>query len=83
MRYGTPIIAVDIGAVSQTLGGKGLLLPDSRPQVVAEAIAMILDDRELGSGLSRRSTERAGDFGPKGVTRRLRDVFGGVFGLAP
>ena len=62
MMFDVPIIAYDSCAVGETLGGSGLLLKDKRPEVVAEAIRMIMTDSKLKQQLIEGQRERLKDF---------------------
>ena len=55
MRAGTPIVAFDAGAVAETLGDAGILLPEARPATVAAAVDRVhRDDRLAGVAGGRR-----------------------------
>jgi glycosyltransferase involved in cell wall biosynthesis len=59
MSFGVPVIARDAGALAETLGGAGLLLPqDSGCALMAEAMVKVLDDPELRATLRRRGEAR-------------------------
>lgn len=47
MYFDIPVIAYDSTAVSETLGGSGLLLPRKDPEFVAEAIHRVVVDENL------------------------------------
>jgi glycosyltransferase involved in cell wall biosynthesis len=72
MRLGTPIVAAEAGAIGETLGGGGLLLPRRDPPLVAEALAAALGDEELRRALADRSRAAAARFAPDLVAERLR-----------
>lgn len=57
MGLGMPIVASDIPVFREALDHEqsGLLVPVGSPAGLAEAIARLLDDRELGGRLGRRS----------------------------
>ena len=67
MRAGTPIVALDAGAVGETLADAGLLLAEARPATVAAAVERIRRDRRPGGlpgrvpggGASRTSPHRS------------------------
>lgn len=79
MRAGTPIVATDVGAVGETLGGAGILLPPGDPELIAEAVIRVLDDHALADTLSRQGLIRANDFDPDRVESQLRDAFDEAF----
>lgn len=82
MRAGTPIVAVDVGAISETLDGGGVLLPTAAPELVAEAVAAVLQDAELGRALSDRARTRAEAFDVDTVAGALKNAFAMAFGAA-
>lgn len=80
MRAGTPIVAVDVGAVGETLSGAGLLLPaDASTELIAEAVAAVLQDPDLARSLSALGRVRASAFDAERVTGALRAVFSNAF----
>ncbi len=58
MYFGIPIIAYDSTAVGETLGGAGLLLQDKSPEVVGEAIDLVMKDPALRQRLIDSGRER-------------------------
>lgn len=62
MFFDVPVIAYDSSAISDTLGGSGLLLKDKSPQVVAEAIHMVVENKELREQILEGQRERLKDF---------------------
>ncbi len=78
MHAGTPVVALDAGAVGETLGAAGLLVPSARPATVAAAVARVTGDPALASRLVDAGHRRLDDFAPARVRRRFVDVLGGV-----
>lgn len=76
MRAGAPIVARDSGAVGETLGGGGLLLPDGDPRLAAEALARVLSDGALRDRLRRGADEALRRLEPGRVSARLRSTLG-------
>jgi glycosyltransferase involved in cell wall biosynthesis len=74
MRLGTPVVAAEAGAIGETLGGGGLLLPRRDPALVAEALAAALDDHGLRERLAARAGAATERFAPSAVAARLRDL---------
>jgi glycosyltransferase involved in cell wall biosynthesis len=62
MRAGTPIVALDAGAVGETLADAGILLPTARPASVAAAIARVRSDEALAASLVEAGRRRLADF---------------------
>jgi glycosyltransferase involved in cell wall biosynthesis len=61
MRARLPIVAHDAGAVSETLGGTGVLLRTLDPRVVAEVVARVARDETLRVELRSRQLIRAAE----------------------
>lgn len=55
MAAALPIVATDVGGVSELIGHheNGLLVPANRPQVLADALITLLKDRELAQKLGQ------------------------------
>ena len=62
MFFDVPVIAYDSTAIGDTLGGSGLLLKDKSPQVVAEAIHMVVENKELREQILEGQRQRLQDF---------------------
>ena len=59
MSFGVPVVAIGTGAIPETLGGAGLVLPaDAGPVLLAEALVEVLSNGELRDGLVARGRER-------------------------
>jgi glycosyltransferase involved in cell wall biosynthesis len=80
MRVGTPIVALDAGAVGETLADAGILLPTARPGTVAAAVDRIRRDRALADRLVASGHRRLGDFAAATTRRRFVEVLGAVAG---
>ena len=75
MSADLPIVAYAAGAVPETLGHAGLLLPDKSPSVVAEAVAAVLDGGVKDEMREGRVIQLA-HHSPEATTTRLRDFVG-------
>jgi len=80
MRAGTPIVALDAGAVGETLADAGILLPSARPGLVAAAVARIRGDAGLASWLAEAGRRRLSDFAAETTSRRFVAVLAEVAG---
>ena len=78
MRAGTPIVALDAGAVGETLAGAGILLPNSRPARVAAAVARVHHDGELAARLVAAGRRRLDEFAASRTQRRFVEVLASV-----
>jgi glycosyltransferase involved in cell wall biosynthesis len=73
MAFGVPVVAKAAAAVPETVGGAGILLPDSGPALVAEAVNRVLEDRGLRARLAARGRERLAELRPDDLGRRIRE----------
>ena len=78
MRAGTPIVALDAGAVGETLDGAGILLPTDRPATVAAAVDRVHRDPRLVEFLVASGHRRLADFTAAATRRRFVEVLGRV-----
>lgn len=63
MAFGVPVVARACGAVPETMGDAGVLLPaDAGPLLFAEAVHRVLDDEALRATLAQRATVRLDHF---------------------
>ena len=53
LRSGTPIVATNLWTHTQVLNEDVAVLTEAQPKAIAEGIAQILDDRELGKRLAK------------------------------
>jgi glycosyltransferase involved in cell wall biosynthesis len=58
MAFGVPLIGSDSGAIPETVGEAGLIVPENDPQSLAEAIRIICEDQELHCRAATRGLER-------------------------
>ena len=73
LDVGLPIVGFDAGAVAETLGGAGLVLPTKEPSVVAEAVRAVVDDDRLRAAMLAGAEERLRHFASEAVGARLLD----------
>jgi glycosyltransferase involved in cell wall biosynthesis len=76
LRAGAPVVARDAGAVAETLGGGGVLLPDGDPRLAAEALEAVLGDEGLRGRLRARAARALARYEPEVVEARLRATIG-------
>lgn len=64
MAAGLPIVSTDVGGISRLLtdGIDALLVPESSPEAMAQAVERLLDEEGLARKLARNARERARDF---------------------
>ena len=65
MTFGVPVVARGFGAVAETVGGAGIVLPpDAPPALMAEAVAEVVKDGGLRDALVTRGLSRRHAFDP-------------------
>jgi glycosyltransferase involved in cell wall biosynthesis len=74
MRYGTPVIASDRGALPEVLGDAGDLLDPDDVDGWANAIARLLDDEEHRTAMQGRSHARAAEYTWERTWRELDPI---------
>ena len=80
MYYDVPIVARATTAVPETLGQAGILYRTLSAPIVAEAIQLLMSDRELRARVIARQRSRLADFSPSRVRSTLRSVLESVIG---
>jgi glycosyltransferase involved in cell wall biosynthesis len=71
ISHGLPVVAGDAGAIAETLGGAGLVIPDRDPATAAEAVAAVLTDGNLRRGLEGRMARRIAALAPNHVAQEI------------
>ena len=74
MACGTPVVAVDRAAQREIVDGAGLLVDEATVDALADAIARMLGDDQLRSGMRERGLERARLFRWEHAARRTLEV---------
>ena len=78
MRSDLPIVAFAAGAVPETLGDAGILLPSKRPGVVAAAVDRVRTDAALADRLVAAGHRQLDAFSPPRTRARFVEVLGRV-----
>jgi L-malate glycosyltransferase len=73
-HFGLPVITRPAGAVAETIGDAGLLVPEPDRAVIAELLQLVLTDAELRTELARRGAVRLESFTPEVIAEHLREV---------
>ena len=71
LDVGLPIIGFDAGAVAETLGDAGLILPTKEPSLVAEAVRAVAGDPALRRAMLAGAAGRLDNFAADAVGERL------------
>jgi glycosyltransferase involved in cell wall biosynthesis len=68
LHWGLPVIALDAGAVGETMAAAGVLIADKKqPEAVAALVKLVLEDESLTASLIAAGRERRMDFLPDAV----------------
>ena len=79
-HMGVPVVARPAGGVPEVALDAALLVNDRDPAVVAELVALAVEDAELRTTLVERGRARLPDYAPEQTERAMRDA---LTGLAP
>jgi glycosyltransferase involved in cell wall biosynthesis len=74
MLFGLPIIAYDSTAVGETMAGGGILLPEKTPQVVAEAIDILMNDKSIKNRIIHNQKVRLNDFDNEIIEKKFIEL---------
>lgn len=75
MSFERPVVARDFGAVGETMGDAGILLPaDSGPLLLAEAMCELAGSSGLRDDLVARGRRRLAEFDPQAARAAFLDV---------
>jgi glycosyltransferase involved in cell wall biosynthesis len=72
MEADLPIVAYSAGALPETVGRAGLLLPEKTPSLVAEAVLEVSSNLALAASFAEGRREQLEKLGPDAVAERLR-----------
>lgn len=79
MAAGVPVIARAVGALPETVGSAGLLLPESAgPEHFAEAILRLMEDPDLRASLAYAGRQRLSEFSTAASEDAFRELVAGV-----
>jgi polysaccharide biosynthesis protein PelF len=62
MMSGKPVVATDVGGVSEAIGETGILVPPRDPRALADGLIKLLQNTDLRLSLGREGHERAMNF---------------------
>lgn len=80
MTRGLPVVAHDAGAVAETLGGGGLVIPGADPVLTAEALQVVVEDVDVRAALAGGASRRLAQLTPTVVEGRIFDAVGPLIG---
>lgn len=82
MSCGVPVVASDIDGYNSVLTNnqEGLLVPPRNPESLAQAISLLLKDREMRNRLGKAGIQTAYQYSWENVARRVADVYSAAMG---
>jgi glycosyltransferase involved in cell wall biosynthesis len=82
LALGLPVVATTVGGIAElvTSGCEAVLVPPSRPDLLAEALLDVAADAELRAKMSQQAVERAATLDAEGAVRRTEAVYREVLG---
>lgn len=83
MGHGVPVVAYAAGAVAETVGNAGLVLPTKEPLPFAAAVARVATDVPLRRRLQAAGARRVADFDVRRSTERFVELVRQAIGTAP
>jgi glycosyltransferase involved in cell wall biosynthesis len=76
-HLGLPVVSRPSGGIPEVAGDAAVLVDDRDPAVIAEAVALVLEDAELRAELRSRGRRRLGEYGSEATAAKLRAVVEG------
>lgn len=74
MHLGLPVVSRPVGGIPEVAGDAAVLVEDRDLAVVAEAVALVLEDGDLRATMRERGFARPGAFDPEATAAGLRRV---------
>jgi glycosyltransferase involved in cell wall biosynthesis len=78
MAFSVPVVALDAGAVAETVGDAAVLMRTMDPLVWAGVVARVLDDTNLRSQLIASGKERVAGFDASNIKQKLSVALGTI-----
>jgi glycosyltransferase involved in cell wall biosynthesis len=77
LALGLPVVATRVGGIEElvTSGCEAVLVPPSRPDLLADALLDVAADPELRTKMARHAVERAATLDAEGAVRRTEAVY--------
>ena len=76
MAADVPVLAYSAGAVSETLGGAGVLFAPKDLELASEMLGMLVYDRPVRDRVLEGQRRRLADFAPDRIEQRLMEIVG-------
>ncbi|WP_243366958.1 glycosyltransferase family 4 protein [Fundidesulfovibrio soli] len=81
MSLGAPVVTSSVSSLPEVAGGAALLADPLDPESIAEAMRRLENDPELRAALSRRSLQRAAEFGWDKAARVAAEAYKAALSL--
>jgi glycosyltransferase involved in cell wall biosynthesis len=77
LALGLPVVATTVGGIEElvTSGCEAVLVPPSRPDLLADALLDVVADPELRAKMAQHAVERAATLDAEGAVRRTEAVY--------
>jgi glycosyltransferase involved in cell wall biosynthesis len=77
LALGIPVVGTSVGGIPEGVndGVEGLLVPPSRPDLLAHAIETMVRDPKLRARMSGAAADRGRSFDIRGPARRIEDIY--------
>jgi glycosyltransferase involved in cell wall biosynthesis len=84
MTHGTPLVATDVGGLSEIVrdGVNGLLVPARDPRALADALCGLLSDRDRLAMLATAAASSADAYSIEAVAERFATLYGDLLAVA-
>jgi len=75
MASGVPIVSTTVPAVPEVVGDAGILVPPKRPDLLAEGILKILENKQLADDFIEKGLEKAQKFDWNSIIDKLEEEY--------
>jgi D-inositol-3-phosphate glycosyltransferase len=85
MACGTPVVASQVGGLAFLVkdGETGYVIPDGDPDLLAERLALLINDEELRKQMGKQATEYASKFAWSIIAERIKILYGEMLAGQP
>ncbi|HYZ11507.1 MAG TPA: glycosyltransferase, partial [Actinomycetota bacterium] len=82
LALGVPVVATEVGGIPEgvTHGEEGLLVPPSRPDLLADSLTTLVRDEELRARMTAAAARRGGEFDIAVASHRVEAIYHRLWG---